>query len=61
MGEDLGRYFMSQLIDMIEFLHTDQKIVHLNLRLDNIWIDENYNLVLSDFGNAEYQKIDQLS
>ena len=61
LSEETGRYFMSQFIDIFDYLHNDQKVTHRDLKLDNILVDTNYNLVLADFGYAKYTKIDQLS
>ena len=51
---------MRQLIDIFDYLHNDKKVTHRDLKLDNILLDLNYNLVLADFGFAKYSKIDQL-
>ncbi|OII74727.1 protein kinase domain-containing protein [Cryptosporidium ubiquitum] len=45
---------MYQLSDSIRFLHSlSPKIVHKDLKSNNILIDENYNIRVCDFGDAE--------
>ena len=59
MGEDLGRFFLRQLIDAIEYLHR-KGIVHRDLKLENILVDELMNLKIVDFGFATYKNIKKL-
>ena len=59
MGEDAGRFFLHQMLDSVEFMH-QRRVVHRDLKLENILIDDNLNLKLADFGFACYKNIDTL-
>jgi len=48
-SEPIARYYFKQLIDAIEFLHTNN-VVHRDLKLENLLLDDNYDLKIADFG-----------
>jgi len=60
MGEDIGRFFMHQLLDAIEYMH-DLGIIHRDLKPENILIDEHMNIKLADFGFSAYEHVNNLT
>merc|ERR1719174_2369485 len=59
MGEDAGRFFLNQMLDSVDYMH-NHKVVHRDLKLENILVDEQINLKVADFGFATYKKINKL-
>lgn len=53
VGELVSRFFMKQLLDSMEYLQ-DQKIVHRDLKLENILVNAKMELKITDFGFATY-------
>jgi serine/threonine protein kinase len=51
LSETLARTYFHQMVDAIEYLHT-RGICHLDIKSDNVLLDENYCVKLSDFGLA---------
>lgn len=50
--EGIARYYFMQLISAVEYLHS-RNVAHRDLKLDNILLDDNFQLMLIDFGFAE--------
>lgn len=50
--EGIARYYFTQLVSAVEYLHS-RNVAHRDIKLDNILLDDNFQLMLIDFGFAE--------
>lgn len=63
--EGIARYYFTQIVNAVEYLHL-RNVAHRDLKLDNILLDDQFQLILIDFGFAEeitpkpFEKLDDL-
>lgn len=53
LSESIARFMFRQLCSAVEFMHWEFGIAHLDIKPQNILLDANFNVKLSDFGTAE--------
>ncbi|KAF9959771.1 hypothetical protein BGZ72_008802 [Mortierella alpina] len=58
LGEDQSRMIFNQVAEAIRYLHEDMRIVHRDIKLENILRHESGTWKICDFGLAEYQDED---
>lgn len=63
VSESIAKKYFRQLIEGLEYVHDTLKVVHRDIKPQNILFDENDNLKISDFGSAQYLQcgIDELT
>ncbi|CAG9862073.1 unnamed protein product [Phyllotreta striolata] len=52
MSIDCTRYYLAELILGLEYLHS-KNIIHRDLKPENLLFDENWHLLITDFGSAK--------
>lgn len=52
-NEPLIRHLFSQICDAVDTLHTKAQYAHLDIKLENILIGNDFKLKLCDFGFAQ--------
>jgi serine/threonine protein kinase len=50
--EGIARYYFQQLVSAVEYIHS-KNVAHRDIKLDNILVDDSFQLILIDFGFAE--------
>ncbi|KAF9360605.1 hypothetical protein BGX26_008590 [Mortierella sp. AD094] len=58
LGEDEARGIFNQIAEAVRYLHEEKRIVHRDIKLENILQHENGTWKICDFGLAEYQDED---
>jgi len=53
MDDKLARTYFRQLIDGLEYLHNND-VAHMDLKLNNLLIDSDFNLKIADFDLSHY-------
>lgn len=61
MGETAGKFFLTQMLDILEYMHNVKKIVHRDLKPENILVDDLLNIKFADFGFSTNKNIDSLT
>src|SRR5690606_21755641 len=51
LTEPEARYFMLQILGAIKYMHS-KRVIHRDLKLGNIFLDEDMNIKIGDFGLA---------
>jgi len=46
-----ARYFMLQIVSSLEYMHGN-RVIHRDLKMGNIFLNENMDLKIGDFGLA---------
>jgi len=53
IGDEMIKKLIYQLINIVTFIHS-KKIIHCDISTNNLLIDMNHNIKLTDFGLSEY-------
>ncbi|CAG9325186.1 SNF1-like_9 [Blepharisma stoltei] len=55
LDEEKARFYFQQLISAVKFCHK-KKVAHRDLKLENLMLDENMNIKISDFGLSNFME-----
>lgn len=59
LREEAGRSLFSQILKAMTYMHK-LGVAHRDLKLENILVDENFNVKIADFGFATYENVKKL-
>lgn len=60
LGEEASRELMTQLLDILDYMHNQKGFCHRDIKIENILIDKQLNLKLTDFGFSASDNIEHL-
>jgi 5'-AMP-activated protein kinase catalytic alpha subunit len=49
LGEDCCKSIFTQIITALDYLHSEKRIVHRDIKAENILLDQNFNIRICDF------------
>jgi hypothetical protein len=52
LSENLSRHYFAQLVSVLEYLHSDLRVCHRDVKAENLLLDRYNNLRVIDFGLA---------
>jgi 3-phosphoinositide dependent protein kinase-1 len=58
-SESYARYYFTQMLDAIEYLHCKAGVVHRDLKPENLLLSHDYRLKIADFGLSAHLEGDQ--
>ncbi|OHT04009.1 AGC family protein kinase [Tritrichomonas foetus] len=60
LTENEARFMFHQILSAVEYLHTQKKIVHRDLKLENILLDKDKRIRIIDFGFSRFFEDNEL-